>query len=207
MLSLNKPLQEFSKLDKCLSKYGTYFEYADEKQVVYSNDANQGDTFVILDGLISLRRGENVLMGITQAPFIMGIADGVMKNDIEYKLVTESRCTGYFLPSSHAINILEQHQLWREAFCWLAWENRTLELRDLQLIGNNSYDQIRATLIAMVDWDEGLRARIGVMNYIHQRTRISRSVVAEVLAALRKGNYIEMKKGKLVNINHLPSEY
>ena len=48
---------------------------------------------------------------------------------------------------------------------------------------------------------------IGVMNYIHQRTRISRSVVAEVLAALRKGGYIEMNKGKLVAINRLPSEY
>ncbi|MCM2953495.1 helix-turn-helix domain-containing protein, partial [Escherichia coli] len=41
----------------------------------------------------------------------------------------------------------------------------------------------------------------------HQRTRISRSVVAEVLAALRKGGYIEMNKGKLVAINRLPSEY
>ncbi|MNN87625.1 putative DNA-binding transcriptional regulator [compost metagenome] len=82
-----------------------------------------------------------------------------------------------------------------------------LELRDLQLIGNNSYDQIRATLISMMKWDELLRSRVGVMNYIHQRTRISRSVVAEVLAALRKGGYIEMNKGKLVNINRLPFEY
>ncbi|MBJ8681206.1 helix-turn-helix domain-containing protein, partial [Citrobacter freundii] len=98
-------------------------------------------------------------------------------------------------------------QLWREAFCWLAWQNSMLELRDLQLIGNNSYDQIRATLISMTKWDEALRSRIGVMNYIHQRTRISRSVVAEVLAALRKGGYIEMNKGKLVCINRLPFEY
>ena len=87
------------------------------------------------------------------------------------------------------------------------WQNRILELRDVQLIGHNSYEQIRATLLSMIDWNEELRSRIGVMNYIHQRTRISRSVVAEVLAALRKGGYIEMNKGKLVAINRLPSEY
>ncbi len=75
----------------------------------------------------------------------------------------------------------------------------------MQLIGHNSYEQIRATLLSMIDWNEELRSRIGVMNYIHQRTR--RSVVAEVLAALRKGGYIEMNKGKLVAINRLPSEY
>ncbi|MEG1123193.1 MAG: hydrogen peroxide resistance inhibitor IprA [Citrobacter sp.] len=207
MLSMNKPLQEFGKLDKCLSTYGTYFDCENEKQIIYSSDVNHDDTFIILNGVISLRRDENILVGIAQAPFIMGLADGVMKNDVQYKLMTESNCDGYHLPASQTINIIEQYQLWREAFCWLAWQNKILELRDLQLIGHNSYKQIRATLITMIEWDETLRLRIGVMNYIHQRTRISRSVVAEVLAALRKGGYIEMNKGKLVSVNHLPSEY
>ncbi|HEF0064550.1 hydrogen peroxide resistance inhibitor IprA [Citrobacter sp. Cpa228] len=207
MLSTNKPLLEFCKLDKCLSKYGKHFKYDNKKQIIYSSDINGDDTFIILSGVVSLRRGESVLVGIVQAPFIMGLSDGVMKTDVPYRLITESNCTGYHLPASQTINIIEQCQLWREAFCWLAWQNCMLEMRDLQLIGNNSYDQIRATLISMTEWDDVLRSRIGVMNYIHQRTRISRSVVAEVLAALRKGGYIEMNKGKLVNINRLPFEY
>ncbi|WP_213131780.1 hydrogen peroxide resistance inhibitor IprA [Citrobacter sp. FP75] len=207
MLSMNKPLQEFGKLDKCLSTYGTYFECDNEKQIIYSSDVNHDDTFVILSGVVSLRRGENVLVGIAQAPFIMGLSDGVMKTDVQYILMTESNCTGYHLPALQTISIIEQCQLWREAFSWLAWQHCMFEMRDLQLIGNNSYEQIRATLISMTKWDEVLRSRVGVMNYIHQRTRISRSVVAEVLAALRKGGYIEMNKGKLVSINRLPSEY
>lgn len=207
MFSTNKPLLEFGKLDKCLSKYGQHFKYDNEKQIIYSSDINSDDTFIILSGVISLRRGENVLVGIAQAPFIMGLSDGVMKTDVPYRLITESNCTGYHLPASQTINIIEQCQVWHEAFCWLAWQNCMLEMRDLQLIGNNSYDQIRATLISMTKWDDELRSRVGVMNYIHQRTRISRSVVAEVLAALRKGGYIEMNKGKLVNINRLPFEY
>ncbi|BEA23769.1 transcriptional regulator [Escherichia coli] len=173
----------------------------------HHRDVNSEDTFVILEGVISLRREENVLIGITQAPYIMGLADGLMKNDIPYKLISEGNCTGYHLPAKQTITLIEQNQLWRDAFYWLAWQNRILELRDVQLIGHNSYEQIRATLLSMIDWNEELRSRIGVMNYIHQRTRISRSVVAEVLAALRKGGYIEMNKGKLVAINRLPSEY
>ncbi|WP_410750475.1 hydrogen peroxide resistance inhibitor IprA [Citrobacter sp. U14242] len=207
MLSVGKPLYEFDKLDQCLSKYGVHFEFDDEKQIICSSDIKIDDTVIILNGVISLRREENILVGIAQAPFIMGLADGVMKNDMQYKLMTESNCSGYHLPASQTIKIIEQCQLWREAFCWLAWQNKILELRDLQLIGHNSYAQIRATLMTMMEWDETLRLRIGVMNYIHQRTRISRSVVAEVLAALRKGGYIEMNKGKLVSVNHLPSEY
>ncbi|HAE2268761.1 TPA_asm: hydrogen peroxide resistance inhibitor IprA [Salmonella enterica subsp. salamae serovar 60:g,m,t:z6] len=207
MLSLSKPLQEFSKLDKCLSKHGTRFKFVNDKEIICSPDESNTYTFVILEGVVSLIRGDKVLIGIVQAPFIFGLADGVAKKEAQYKLIAESGCIGYRLSSSQTLAIIEQNQLWREAFCWLAWKSQVLELRDRQLIGNNSYDQIRATLITMIEWDEELRSRIGVMNYIHQRTRVSRSVVAEVLAALRKGNYIEMNKGKLISINRLPSEY
>ena len=133
MLSVVKPLQEFGKLDKCLSRYGTRFEFNNEKQVIFSSDVNNEDTFVILEGVISLRREENVLIGITQAPYIMGLADGLMKNDIPYKLISEGNCTGYHLPAKQTITLIEQNQLWRDAFYWLAWQNRILELRDVQL--------------------------------------------------------------------------
>jgi hypothetical protein len=82
---------EFGKLDKCLSKYGKHFE-CDNEKIIYSSDINSDDTFIILNGVISLRRGENVLVGIAQAPFIMGLSDGVMKTDIQYRLITESDC-------------------------------------------------------------------------------------------------------------------
>lgn len=51
MLSVVKPLQEFGKLDKCLSRYGTRFEFNNEKQVIFSSDVNNEDTFVILEEL------------------------------------------------------------------------------------------------------------------------------------------------------------
>lgn len=207
MLSLNKPLKEFEQLDKFLSKYGSRFSYVNEKQLLYSTETNADTTFVIQEGIISLRRNEHILVGIAQAPFIMGLTNGVMKSEVQYELVSEGGCSGYHLSSSQTIAIIEEYQLWREAFYWLTWQNRTLQQRDRQLIGNNSYEQIRTTLFSMIEWDESLRSRIGVMNYIHQRTRISRSVVAEVLAALRKGGYIEMNKGKLMGINRLPSDY
>lgn len=207
MLSLNKPLKEFAQLDKSLSKFGTRFEYVHAKHLLYSTEKNPDTTVVILEGIISLRRNEHILVGIAQAPFIMGLSNGVMKNDAHYDLISEGLCSGYHLPSLQAIEIIEEYQLWREAFYWLTWQNRILQQRDRQLIGNNSYEQIRTTLFSMIEWDEGLRSKIGVMSYIHQRTQISRSVVAEVLAALRKGGYIEMNKGKLVGINRLPSDY
>ncbi len=89
----------------------------------------------------------------------------------------------------------------------MTWQQRVMEARDAQLIGASNYHQIRSTLINMAKWNETLRSRIGVMRYIQQRTKISRSVIAEVLSALRQGNYIQMDKGKLVSITRLPTKY
>lgn len=115
MLSVVKPLQEFGKLDKCLSRYGTRFEFNNEKQVIFSSDVNSEDTFVILEGVISLRRRKRTYR-YYQAPYIMGLADGLMKNDIPYKLISEGNCTGYHLPAKQTITLIEQNQLWRDAF-------------------------------------------------------------------------------------------
>jgi hypothetical protein len=72
------------------------------------HDINSDDTFIILNGVISLRRGENMLVGIARRLYY-GVSDGVMKTDIQYRLITESDCTGYHLPASQTINIVEQN--------------------------------------------------------------------------------------------------
>ena len=50
-----------------------------KSKLYFSSDVNSEDTSLFLEGVISLRREENVLIGITQAPYIMGLADGLMK--------------------------------------------------------------------------------------------------------------------------------
>lgn len=51
MLSLSKPLQEFNRLDKCLSKHGARFEFVNDKEIICSPDESNTHTFVILEGL------------------------------------------------------------------------------------------------------------------------------------------------------------
>lgn len=208
MSSSSKPLNEFLALDKKLSQTATRFQISPGEMLLPTNCTLNDVTIVVQQGVVSLHRNEgHVLYDILQSPSIFGLgaAANAIRND--YTLVAESDCRGYYLPSRETLKCLERYQLWREAFYWMTWKTRMMEVRDRQLIGTNHYHQIRSTLLTMVDWDESIRSRIGVLNYIQQRTRISRSVIAEVLSALRKGSYIEMDKGKLVSITRLPTHY
>lgn len=198
-----KPLSELSRLEQCLKVASTPFRSAPQ-QIILNDDNDEPSTLVLQTGIIEIyRRADELLIGIATAPFILGLAAGMQ----EYRVVAKNPCTGFYLPASTSLQLIQQSSLWKEAFCWLSWIKSILEKRDRQLVGNNSYLQIRAMLLNMAEWDETLRSKIGVMNHIQQSTRISRSVVAEVLAALRQGNYINMSRGKLVSINRLPTEY
>lgn len=203
-----KPIPEFSRLEQCLFDLSKPFKLAGHHPVFAECFKEEHYTLVLQSGTLAIhRQQDDLLMEIVTAPYIFGINAGMMGCGTEYELVTHSSCTGFYLPAATARTMIQQACLWRDAFCWLSWHHRIMEIRDKQLVGNNSYSQIRSTLLDMAQWDEALRMRVGVMNYIQRRTRISRSVVAEVLAALRQGNYINMDRGKLVSINRLPAEY
>ncbi|HDR2160466.1 TPA: helix-turn-helix domain-containing protein [Enterobacter cancerogenus] len=203
-----KPISEFSRLEKYLAPYGTSF-HLNGHQTLFGDCYDEDHyTLFLQSGTLSInRQQDDLLVEIVTAPFILGLNAGMAGSGLQYTLITQTPCTGFYLPADATRSYIQQGHLWRDAFCWLSWNHRMMEVRDRQLVGNNSYSQIRSTLLDMAGWDETLRARVGVMNYIQRRTRISRSVVAEVLAALRQGNYINMSRGKLVSINRLPAEY
>ena len=201
-----KPLADFSALDKHFSQAADKLSLSPLNKLVLSNDDPK--VTVISQGIVKVERvRENILVWICSAPMIIGLPGVLCASKENYTITALTDCELYQLETAECAALLEKHHLWREAFNWISWQCRMQELRDVQLIGKSSYSQIRATLQSMMQWDQTLLARIGVMNYIQQRTRISRSVIAEVLAALRAGNYIEMEKGKLVAINRLPLEY
>lgn len=178
MPHLSKPLSEFFTLDKKLSQQGIRFTLAPGETFLPPNGTLNDITIVIQHGAVSLHRSEsNMLYGIVQNPAIFGLAAAVNKIKNDYMLIAETDCRGYYLPAVDTLQCLDR------------------------------YHQIRSTLLMMMAWDERIRARIGVLNFIQQRTRISRSVIAEVLSALRKGDYIKMEKGKLVGITRLPYDY
>ncbi|XGI78074.1 helix-turn-helix domain-containing protein [Enterobacter hormaechei] len=202
-----KPLSELRRLEQGLIAASTPFTCAPQQSIT-SGESNEPRTIVLQTGVIEVYRpSDELLVGIATAPFIFGLSTVVINHSQEYRVMAKTACTGFYLPTETTRQLIQQYSLWREAFCWLSWINYILGKRDMQLVGNNSYHQIRAMLLNMAEWDETLRSKIGVMNHIQQSTRISRSVVAEILAALRQGNYINMSRGKLVSINRLPTEY
>ena len=70
------------------------------------------------------------------------------------------------------------------------------------------WEYYRNHLIEMSLLPEETRMRVSILDYIQERTHLSRSSVLNVLSALKSGNYIVFKRGGyLIELNNLPERF
>lgn len=200
------PCAAFNNLDNYLS--------ASAKQIILEPagiltlSAEEPEVTFIREGTVKIRRAKDeCLLSISPPPSIIGLSSLYFPGNEDLKITAISRCVLYSLKTEHCKSLLDQHMLWHDVFLWMSWLYRMRGLRDEQLVGRTSYSKICDSLRIMDSWMPELRTRVGALDYIIERTRLSRSVVAEILSALRKGGYITMSKGKLISVRLLPREY
>lgn len=203
-----KPLTQLEIIRSRLVGVGKKFTVPADSEFSMFNENGEPLIWFFSEGSIILHREkDDVLMELVSAPTLIGLANVFPKSHIEYRITTQTDCQGFCLPVSQAFEAIEKNKIWQQVCHWTTYLLRSLEQRDANFVGATTYSQIRTTLLLMNSWSPDLRARTGVINFIQQRTKISRSVIAEILSALRKGNYIEMEKGKLKSVSRLPSSY
>ncbi|WP_313081629.1 helix-turn-helix domain-containing protein [Atlantibacter sp.] len=208
MLDLVKPLNHLETLRNYFSPLATNFNVAAGEELIFSNEQGEKQCWFFGAGFLDIWRENNdIHVELLSAPVLLNLSGDLIPSTLHYKIVTKSNCTGFCLPVSRAMDIVEKEGLWKSFCHWQTYQMRCFEWRDAQFIGTTTYAQIRSTLLTMASWDKELRSQIGVINYIQTHTHISRSVIAEMLSALRKGNYIEMQKGKLIAVHKLPLNY
>lgn len=203
-----KPLTQLETIRSRLVDAGKKFSLPADCELNMYHEKNEPLIVFFSEGSFLLHREtDDVLMELVSAPTLLGLANIFNRTQIKYRITTQTNCQGFTLPANTAFDIIEKYKLWQQVCHWTTYLLRSFERRDAGFTGATTYSQIRATLFIMDSWSPDLRARTGVINFVQKRTKISRSVIAEMLSALRKGNYIEMDKGKLISVNHLPSSY
>lgn len=203
-----KPLAQLEIIRSRLVGAGKKFSLPAGSEISMFNEKNEQLIFFFKEGSFVLyREMDDLLMELVSSPTLIGLASILQSSQFKYRVITQTDCQGFTLPASLALEIIEKNKIWQSVCYWTTFLLHSLEHRDARFIGATTYSQIRTTLLIMDSWSSELRERTGVINFVQKRTKISRSVIAEVLSALRKGNYIEMDKGKLKVVNRLPSSY
>lgn len=106
-----------------------------------------------------------------------------------------------------ALPIISENNLWLEFSQILVWYIDILSKRDDVLVARSAYSVVREFLLEINDLILYQNRDINVYDYIQEYTNLARSTIIKILSDLKKGQYIVVEKGKLINISSLPERY
>ena len=102
---------------------------------------------------------------------------------------------------------MAEKNLWPDLTKVLSWYICVMSKRDDVLVARSAYSVVREFLYEINDLTVHQQRDINVYDYIQEYTNLARSTIIKILSDLKKGQYIVVEKGRLLNLTALPEKY
>lgn len=122
-------------------------------------------------------------------------------------IVTAESCKIATMPLDEFYRHIQEQEMWEVLAKHMIMVSNKLFYYSKLMSSPTAYETIRNQLMELNHEPEEIRKTVSVERYIRDRTHLSRSSIMKILAELKKGNYIDIEDGKLLEIHHLPLKY
>lgn len=202
-----RPEQSIQRLTALLQPIAEKMKVVPRKRVTWTHK-NQPQLFLFLEGELSILRASDGLLIVTvYDPHLFGIAE-MIQPVRGHLLRAESESTILRVDAQTAMQVFREEGAWEDVASVLSYHTAYLFYRDALVVQQRTYSVIRNHLQEMILLPEETRMKISILDYIQERTHLSRSSVLNVLSALKNGHYIEFKRGGyLLSVNSLPERF
>lgn len=201
-----KPVPDIEKIIEQIAPFSTPFQ-ANKGEILRYYSGNKRTCYILHQGSVTLnRRGDGMVLNSEKATFILGVSNQFSQSENLYLRVNENAQMSR-LPLERFNLLIESFGLW-ESLCKLLIYTASRVYEHCTIISQmSSYEIIRFQLQELMNESERIRSGITAANYIKSRTYLSRSGIMRIIADLRDAGYIELNRGILLAINHLPLKY
>lgn len=165
--------------------------------------------YFLMEGAIEIVQPPRVL-GVILRPFPIGILElyqPAVLTHLQYKV--KNFCKVLVLSKSQWDSIVQDAALRESVVTILSYAFHMLNAYHRAVAADTHYRAIRA-LIYLYDKkkEHFTQEQESLLRYIVNRTSFSKSHILKILAELKRGNYITLKKGCLISINRtLPMDF
>ncbi|MGZ0749289.1 helix-turn-helix domain-containing protein [Kluyvera sichuanensis] len=202
-----RPEQSIQRLTALLQPIAEKMKVVPRKRMTWTYK-NQPQLFLFLEGELSILRASDGLLIVTvYDPHLFGIAE-MIQPVRGHLLRAESESTILRVDAQTAMQMFREEGVWEDVASVLSYHTAYLFYRDALVVQQRTYSVIRNHLQEMILLPEETRMKISILDYIQERTHLSRSSVLNVLSALKNGHYIEFKRGGyLMSVSSLPEGF
>ncbi|BBS36491.1 hypothetical protein WP5S18E01_13380 [Enterobacter cloacae] len=207
MLSIyGKKLRPHSELDAIISATEGYEEKTLKKwQKITTSDNDY--IHIIVSGEVEFRReSDELCMFMLQGQCIFGLSSIYYQSSHMYGMV-RTNAVVRSIPKVVFAQLMTEKNLWPQLTKVLSWYICMLSKRDDVLVARSAYSVVREFLLEINELIIYHQRDINVYDYIQEYTNLARSTIIKILSDLKKGQYIVVEKGRLLNITTLPEKY
>lgn len=161
--------------------------------------------YLFIQGEVSvLRISDGLLLGTTSEPHVLGFTE--MFCPIRSNLIrAETECMMIRVDAKLAILEIERLGLWRAVAELAIYHTTHMVYRDMQIVNQRTPPVVHQYLQELDQLPEERKYQVNILNYIQERTGLSRSSILNVVSSLKKKKYIDYERGGYqLKINNLP---
>ncbi|MEH0887291.1 helix-turn-helix domain-containing protein [Enterobacter sp. UNJFSC 003] len=202
-----RPEKSIERLTGILEPIAEEVKVVPRKRITWTHKGRQ-QMYLFQHGELSMLRASDGLLLVTvYEPHLFGIAEMIQPTQ-GHILRAETESTILRVDAAQAEDLFRQQGVWEEVAAVLSYHTAYLIYRDAQVVQQRTYSVIRNHLQEMILLPEEARMRTTILDYIQDRTLLSRSSILNVLSALKQGKYIAFRRGGyLLEVGHLPESF
>lgn len=202
-----RPEASIQRLISSLMPVSTPVSVVPRKRLSWSYQGNP-QFYLFLEGEISvLRATDGLVMATAYDPLLFGVAEAMQGIHCQ-TLRVDTQAIIHRTDAAQAMAIFSENNLWQDVAAALSYFSSYLFYRDALVVQQRTYSVISNHLQEMIQLPLETRLRISILEYIQERTHLSRSTVLNIIHALKQGDYISTSRGGyLLEMKPLPEEF
>ncbi|HBE9178834.1 TPA: helix-turn-helix domain-containing protein [Serratia fonticola] len=176
-------------------------------QRFYLEQNDQRVCFLLYGGTcIAKRTQDSLVLSTIRSPSIVGLQDVFhVKSDVHLLAIGDVEYG--ILSVEDFFCHVESKNLWKNICLMLMLSATRFSEYQRETVGISNYELICNFLTSLSIESFEIRATTTALEYIQERSLLSRSGIMKTLSSLKAGGYIDIKNGLLIKINSLPKKF
>lgn len=200
---IKKPVHDYQVVMQALTPFAKFIDCTKNKKLMLVR-SGKSVCYMVFEGRgVVCRNWDNLVIATTRSPVIIGITSVLFPLNEEYYWRPETDCVAMSIDVDIVRQVIVDNNLWQHLSTMLGFIAYRLNDHNVKLTARSGLSIICKQIYALMDEPIEVRRKVGLTNYILDRTLLSRSYVMKIVSELKAEGKIILKDKVLVKVGNL----
>lgn len=203
---LKKPVHDYQVVMQALTPFAKFIDCTKNKKFTLARSGKRVCYLVFEGRGLMCRSKDNLVVSTTRSPLIIGLTSIFFPLTETYYWRPEKDCVAMVIDVDVVRQVISEKNLWENLSTILGYIAYRLNDHNIKLTARSGFSVICKQIYALMGEPIEVRRKVGLTNYILDRTLLSRSYVMKIVAELKAQGKIVLEDKVLVKVLDLGEE-